>query len=106
MSESDDFTFTDEQINNAVEIIDELKSEVYLLACDYSCYDYRIILFYNMDSYTILERVIDDANNTELSETFDDFIDYYSITDDDVKLIKDLFGRLSTCLGIEFALLK
>lgn len=90
------------QVDSAITVIDELKSVVYQLSCKYYCYDYRIMIFYNTDSYSILDRMLSGTSIDEVRSIIIDFIDYYQVEDDDVKTVRDILGRLTDIIGISF----
>lgn len=83
-----------ENIDQIIAVIDELKTQIYSLACEYSCYDYRVILFYNSNSYTILEKLLSQCELQKIDETIDDFISYYDVDPDDYAETMDLYKKL------------
>jgi len=87
---------TDDQIDEAIEVIRELKSDTYLLACKYYCYDYRIMLFYNSDEFIILDQYL--GKRDEARDILVDFIDYYQVETSDIDLIEGHLTKLNNIL--------
>jgi hypothetical protein len=88
----------EEKIETIIAVIDELKSKIYELACKYYCYDYRVIVFYNSNSYLILDKLMTPDELPKIDELIDDFVSYYDVEPEDYEETMILYKKLLNTL--------
>lgn len=95
--------YSDKQIDELLLTIKKIQSTVYDLACIYSCYDYKIIYFYNAQPETILGHILDNINRelTDLIDQLVDFVAYYEICSNNSHSLYKLVSELCLQLSIE-----
>ncbi len=95
--------YTDDEIDKMFDIVGDIQSEIYSLACMYSCYDYKIIYFYSAPSDTILAHIVGNKDRElgELIEKLVEFIDYYKVCPDDMREVYSHVERLCDALDIK-----
>ena len=98
----------DEDIEYIVEKIADLQFCIQEMAIDYFCFDYKIITFYMMNPYTILEHIVsninlvaDEVKVKELIDQVQDFIDYYKVSEDDVYVLHESVKVICGLLGVD-----
>lgn len=99
----------EDQIFQLCEKIADLQFCIQDMCIDYFCFDYRIIMFYNMNPLEVLSRItsnidlVGDENKlNELISQVRDFIEYYKVDDDDVFIIKENVKIICNLLNVDF----